>query len=109
MVIMSLHNRTLTKLEAGTKTDLTVLLTTRMWTLGLWIKKIVESFKLSLMGHTSRSREYGGAESNVDYHCLVQEVSEEKSIKWPRDHSCDTWQNMCLLSALVPRDCLRLN
>ena len=34
--------------------------------------------------------EDNGAKSNVDYDCLVQEISEEKNFSmWPRDCSCD--------------------
>ena len=32
-------------------------------------------------GHTSRSMEDSGTESSVDYECLVQQVSEEESIR----------------------------
>jgi hypothetical protein len=44
-------NRTLRKTESTREQDsaatgLTLLLVSRMWTLGLWIKKAVESFRL---------------------------------------------------------------
>jgi hypothetical protein len=38
--------------------------------------------------------EDNGAKSNVDYDCLVQEISEEKNIvRWHGEHSCGIWAN----------------
>lgn len=56
---------------------LTMLFVGRMWTLGFWIKRVVEYFKWGLMGHTCRNVEDSNAESSVGYHSLAQEVSEE--------------------------------
>lgn len=39
-------------------------------------RKEFEHFKQSLLGHTSRSVEYSGAETNVDNNGAAQEVSE---------------------------------
>ena len=54
--------------------------------------------------------EDGGAESNVDYDVLAQEVSKEKDIsKWPRDCSCEiSVKNMAAFYP-YPKVCLRLN
>ena len=46
----------------------------------LWISKTGECFKNHLLGCLSRSLEDSGTKSNVDYDCLVQEISEEKNI-----------------------------
>ena len=46
----------------------------------LWISKISECFKSHLLGCFSRSVEDSGAKSNVDYDCLVEEISEEKNV-----------------------------
>jgi len=61
-------------------TGLTMLLAEGMWTLGLWIRKVVVCFKWSLMDHTGRSIKESNFDSNVDYYGLVQDFSEEKNI-----------------------------
>ena len=49
-------------------------------TLRLGIKKLVASFKWDLVGHhSSRTMEDSGAEGDLDYAGLDQEVSEEKN------------------------------
>ena len=68
--MVSLHsNRTLTKSKVGVRgVLLTMLLAGEC---GLWIRKAVEHFKWGLMGHTCKSREDIGAESNVDSNNLA--------------------------------------
>jgi hypothetical protein len=46
----------------------------------LWISKTGECFKSPLLGCLSRRVEDSGAKSNVDYDCLVEEISEEKNV-----------------------------
>lgn len=82
MVMVSLHSDgTITKTEVSTReqdiavTGWTRLIVGGMWTLGLWIRKEVECFKWSLMGHMSRIIE-DNAESNLDDGGSGQEVPE---------------------------------
>jgi len=55
------------------------------------MRKAVEYFEcdLDLTGHTSKSMEDNGTESNVDYDGMAQEVLKGKNIgMWPREYSC---------------------
>lgn len=77
---------------------------------GIWIRKVVEHFRWGLMGHTSRIREDGGAESKVDYDSSAHEDSEEKSIsKGPRQCFCDIFlaKNFLFLSKNMPETKLK--
>ena len=49
----------------------------------------MECFKWGLMGHPSRSMEDSGAEGDLNYGGLAQEISEKNFSTLPRDHSCD--------------------
>lgn len=82
VVMVSLHSdRTATKTEVSTwEQGSAVMGRTRlvvggMWTLGLWIRKEVERFKWSLMGHTSRIIK-DNAESNLNDGGSGEGVSE---------------------------------
>ena len=58
-----------------------------IWTLIFWVWKATECFKHCLMGHSSRSMEDSGAESDL-MNCeeLAQEFSEKKNFSMlPRD------------------------
>lgn len=95
MVMVSLESsKTQTKTEVGTKDwgivviDLTMILFGGMWTLGVQIRKAVESFKWGLMGHPSRSLKDSGAEDDLNCGDLDLEVSEENICMWPRECSC---------------------
>lgn len=69
-----------------------MLLVDRIYTLGLWIRKVVDHFKQGLIGHPSSIMEDSGTESNIDYGHPTQEDSEEKNIsKCPTGHSCAIW------------------
>ena len=50
-----------------------------IWTLILWVRKVVECFKNCLMGNTSRSMEDSGADNNLNHAGLAKEVSEKKN------------------------------
>ena len=60
-----------------------------MWTLGLWIRNTLEylllSLKLGLMAR--RNIEHSGADSDLKYGGLTQEVSSKNDSKWSRDYS----------------------
>lgn len=78
--IVSLHrNRRMTKTEVGTReqdiavTCLAMPLFGRIWTLGLWIRKAADDFKLGLLDHTSRNTGDSCSESNINYDDLAQE------------------------------------
>ena len=65
---------------------------------------------MGLMGNTIRNVEDIGAESNVDYDSLVQEVSEERNIsKWPRDCYCDIFGKECDCFMPLAKVCPRIN
>jgi hypothetical protein len=97
LVMVSLHsNKTLTKTEVGTRAwgiaviGLTMLLFGGTLPLGLWIRKSVELFKWSLIGHPGMNIEDSAAEGDLNCGGLPQEVSEEKRFSMlSRDHSCD--------------------
>ena len=57
--------------------------------MGLWARKSVECFTCSVMGHTSRNLEDGGAGGDLNCGCLTQETSEKTISVWPRDHFRD--------------------
>ena len=58
--------------------------------LGFGVRKVMECFKRSSMGHTSKSMEDSGAEGDLNCGSLAHEVSEEKNFSMlPRDCSCD--------------------
>ena len=53
----------------------------------LWIRKAGECFKGYLMCYSSRNMKDSGAECDLNWGCLTQEVSEEKNINmWSRDY-----------------------
>ena len=60
------------KIEVGTRNwgiamiGWTKCLFGEIGTLGLWVRKAVECFKHCLMGHTSRSMEYNGFDSDLN-------------------------------------------
>ena len=59
-----------------------------MWIWGLG--KAAECFKQGLTGHPNRKMEFSGAEGDLNFGDLAQEVSQEKNFSMlPRDHSCD--------------------
>jgi len=66
VVIVSLHSNRKPKTKVGTRgwgiamIDVTMLSFGGVWTLKLWIRKVVESFNFGLMGHTSRNMEDSG-------------------------------------------------
>lgn len=73
-----------------------------------WIRKAVEHFKWSLMGH-SRIMEDSGAEGDLNCGASTQEVSEENNINmWPIC-SCNILVKNAVSSALDQTIWLRLN
>lgn len=95
---------TLTETEVSARiwsiavTGLIMLLFEGMWTLGLWTRKIYEPCKWGLMSHLSWSIGDSSIESNVICGDPAQKVSEGKCV---RGHSCNIFQRMWLLFALV--------
>lgn len=69
--------------------------------LGLWTKKVGESYKQNLTGHRVRIIEDHSAESTVE--TPAEEVSEGSDISsWVRDGSCDILaENMWLAFLFV--------
>ena len=58
--------------------------------LGFGVRKVMEYFKHSLMGHTSKNMEDSGTEGDLNCGRLAHEVSEEKNFSMlPKDCSCD--------------------
>jgi hypothetical protein len=101
---LSVHSsETLTKTEVDTRDwgiaviGLTMLLSGRIWILGLRIWRTVECFKWSLMGYASKNRKGFIAEINLNCADLTQEGSVEKnfSVWWPRDCFCDIFAEEC--------------
>jgi hypothetical protein len=90
--MVSVHSsKTLTKTEVDTRDwgiavlGLTMLLFGRMWILEVWVWKVVECFKWSLMGHPSRNMEDFVAENNLNCADQAQEISEKNFRIWHRD------------------------
>ena len=78
-----------------------MLLFEGIWTLGLWVRKAVESFKCCLMSHTSRSMEDSGAESNL-MNCGTLLRRLQRSM-WTGDSSCDILVKKVAAFLLCPK------
>lgn len=64
--------------------------------MGACIRKAVECFKWGLFGHTSRTIEERGAESDLNYVGLDQDISEVKDFSMlSRNCSCDILATFC--------------
>lgn len=64
--------------------------------MGAWIRKAVECFKWGLLGHTSRTIEERGAEVDLNYVSLDQDISEVKDFSMlSRNRSCDILATFC--------------
>ena len=50
-----------------------------MWTWGHWIRKAVECFQCGLISHPSRNMEVNGAEGDLNFGRLAQEVRKMMS------------------------------
>ena len=71
-------------IEVGTRnlgidmTGLTMKLVGRMWTLGLWIRKVFEWCKWCLISLPSGNMEESHIESNVDYGGWIKRFQREE-------------------------------
>lgn len=72
-------------------------------TLGLWIRKVVDNGKQSLMGHPGRSLEDHSSESHESPAQWISKESNDSN--WARDHSCDILAKI-MESGFILRTCL---